>query len=295
MQTTDSDDLLKRVRRVEIKTRALSSGVFAGEYHSAFRGRGMSFAEVREYRIGDDVRDIDRNVTARTGRPHVKVYEEERELTVMLVVDVSGSTDFGSGEASVRMLLAEMAATLAFSAGHTGDKVGLLLFSSGAPLFLPPGKGRSHTLGIIRALLEYAPQEHSTNMGEALEYLMRVVRRRAIVFVMSDFLETPERYAEALHRMARKHDVAAIRVEDHRTAELPNVGLMKVCDAETGHELQLDTASAKVRALHALRHDEHVAALDDMMKRQGVDHVSVSPGDDYVKALMRLFARRGRR
>ena len=293
MLNTNTEELLKRVRRVEIKTRALSSGVFAGEYHSAFKGRGMSFAEVREYRIGDDVRDIDRNVTARLGRPHVKVYEEERELTVMLVVDISGSTDFGSGETNVRTLLAEMAATLAFSAGRTGDKVGLLLFSSGTPLFLPAGKGRSHTLRIIRELLEYTPESRETNLNEALEYLMRVVCRRAIVFVMSDFLGDTN-YADALRQLARKHDVAAIRIEDPRTAELPNVGLMRVCDAETGHELLLDTASAKVRRLHAERRKEHVAALDDLLKRQGIDHVSVMPGDDYVKALMRMFARRGR-
>lgn len=291
MLDTTTDDLLKRVRRVEIKTRARAAGIFAGEYHSAFKGRGMSFAEVREYRVGDDVRDIDHNVTARLGDPYVKVYEEERSLTVMLVVDVSGSTNFGTTEGSVRLLLAELAATLAFSAGRTGDKVGLLLYAKGAPLYLPPGKGRSHTLRIIRSLLQYTPEERGTDLSAALEMLMRLQRKRSVVFVLSDFVGELS-YADALRRLARRHDVAAVRVYDERTAQLPDVGLMRVCDAETGRSMMLDTSHSGVRAAYEGWWQQHAAELDDLMKRSGVDYVAVRNGDDYVRALMRLFARR---
>lgn len=287
----ETNDLIERVRRVEIKTRRLTSNIFAGEYHSAFKGRGMSFAEVREYQPGDDVRDIDWNVTARLNRPHVKVYEEERELTVMLLIDVSGSLDFGTETRTVRQMVTEIAATLAFSAMENNDKIGVIFFSSKVEKFIPPAKGRRHILRIIRELLEFRPESRRTDVRSGVEYLMRVLRKRCIAFLVSDFTGSMD-FSAALQVAARKHDVVAVQAYDRRTAELPDVGLMKVCDSETGHEQYLDTSSRKVREAHRSWWAERGRELDELFRRSRVDCVSVSTGDDYVKALMRLFAGR---
>lgn len=287
----DASDLLQRVRRVEIKTRALTQGVFAGEYHSAFKGRGMSFAEVREYEPGDDVRDVDWNVTARLDRPFIKVFEEERELTVMLVLDVSKSLSFGSRSRTGRELLAEIAATLAFSAVRAGDKVGALFFTDRIEKFIPPAKGREHVLCIVRELLGLDTIGERTDVGQAVEYLTRLVKRRCIAFVMSDFIDNKD-YTQALSIAARKHDVVAVKIYDERMKELPPVGLMRVEDAETGHEMYLDTSSAKVRARYAAMWGEQQRRLGVMLKKCGVDAVDVRTDGDYVKPLLNLFKRR---
>ena len=306
--------LMQKVRRIEIKTNALSSNVFAGEYHSAFKGRGMSFSEVREYQPGDDVRDIDWNVTARFDRTYVKVFEEERELTVMLLIDVSGSLDFGSQGQTQRELLTEIAATLAFSAIRNNDKIGVLFFSDRVEKFIPPAKGRSHILRIIRELLTIEPQSRKTDIGVGLEYFMRVVRKRSIAFLLSDFCDksfdalaakpskdktqvsAPVTTADALQQklmMARqKHDLVAVQIYDKRMAELPDVGLMKVEDAETGHQLYLDTSSPKVRAAHARHWQDFSERLELMLNRCRVDHAAVLTGSDYVKPLKGLLSRR---
>lgn len=295
--------LMQKVRRIEIKTHALSNNVFAGEYHSAFKGRGMSFSEVREYQPGDDVRDIDWNVTARFDRTYVKVFEEERELTVMLLVDVSGSLDFGSQGQTQRELLTEIAATLAFSAIRNNDKIGVLFFSDRVEKFIPPAKGRSHILRIIRELLTIEPQSRRTSVDAGLEFFMRVVRKRSIAFLLSDFqdaaLNREQRTtdaADALRQklmMARqKHDLVAVQVYDRRMAELPDVGLMKVEDAETGHSLYLDTSSPRVRAAHAEAWRAFSSRLDDLLNRCSIDHAAVMTGSDYVKPLKAVLSRR---
>ena len=236
----DTSEILKRVRQIEIKTRGLSNNIFAGEYHSAFKGRGMAFSEVREYQYGDDIRDIDWNVTARFNRPFVKVFEEERELTVMLVIDVSGSLSFGTVSQTKREMVAEIAATLAFSAIQNNDKIGVIFFSDRIEKFIPPKKGRKHILRIIRELLDFTPQSKSTDIGQAIEYLTQAIKRRCTAFLLSDFIDRKD-YRTALTVANRKHDVVAIQVFDRRMADLPDVGLMKVCDAETGHEQYIDT------------------------------------------------------
>ncbi len=287
----DTTELLKRVRQIEIKTRALTNNIFAGEYHSAFKGRGMSFAEVREYQPGDDVRDIDWNVTARLGRPYVKVFEEERELTVMLLIDVSGSLEFGSVSRFQRDLVAEIAATLAFSAIQNNDKIGVIFFSDRIEKFIPPKKGRKHILYIIRELLTLRPEGRHTDIGTALEYLVSALRRRSIAFVLSDFIDGHD-YSKALTIANRKHDVAAVRVYDRRMAELPDVGLLKVTDAETGHEQYIDTSSRRIREAHREWWADSCLRVDKTMGASMVDHVSVATDEDYVKALMNLFAKR---
>ena len=231
----ETSELLSRVRRIEIKTRALTNNIFAGEYHSAFKGRGMSFAEVREYQPGDDIRDIDWNVTARMNRPYIKIYEEERELTVMLLIDLSASQMFGTRQRSQRDLATEIAATLAFSAMQNNDKIGVIFFTDRIEKFIPPQKGRKHVLYIIRELLNFQPQNKRTNLGVALEYLVRIMSKRTITFLISDFLASND-FTKQLSIAARKHDVVALQVYDRCMAQLPNVGLIKVTDAETGHE-----------------------------------------------------------
>lgn len=289
MNTTE---LLKQVRRVEIKTKALSNNIFAGEYHSAFKGRGMSFAEVREYQIGDDVRDIDWNVTARFNRPHVKVFEEERELTLMLLIDVSRSLDFGTQKRRTRDLVAEIAATLSFSALQNNDKVGAIFFSDKVELFVPPKKGRKHILYVIRELLSRPSQSRPANVGLALEYLMQTISKRCIAFVLSDFFVDGDD-TKPLSIASRKHDVVAIQVYDRRMAVLPDVGLLKVVDAETGHEQYVDSSSASVRASHSQWWRNHQHELRECLRKSGVDGISVATTDDYVKSLMMLFAGRG--
>lgn len=289
----DTNDLLQRVRRVEIKTKALTNNIFAGEYHSAFKGRGMSFAEVREYQTGDDVRDIDWNVTARLNRPHIKVFEEERELTVMLLVDVSGSQSFGTRERTMRELATEIAATIAFSAIQNNDKIGVIFFSDRIEGYVPPQKGRKHILCIIRELLDMNPHSHRTDISGAIEYLMRVQKRRCIAFILSDFVDSHD-YTAPLQIASRRHEIVAVRLYDRCMSELPNVGLMKVVDAETGHEQYVDTSSRKIRESHRAWWLAEERRLKQTLRKNGVDEVSVTTDGDYVRALMNLFSNRSK-
>ena len=283
--------MLKRVRQIEIKTKGLSNNIFAGEYHSAFKGRGMAFAEVREYQYGDDIRDIEWNVTARFNKPFVKVFEEERELTVMLCVDVIGSLEFGSVVQTKRRMLTEIAATLAFSAIQNNDKIGVIFFSDHIEKFIPPKKGRKHILYIIRELLEFKPESNRTDVGQAVEYLTSVIKRRCTAFLLSDFIDEKD-FRQALTIANRKHDVVAVQVYDRRVSELPDVGLMQIHDAETGEEMLIDTSSKKVRNLHAAWWRGQQNRLRDTFTRSGVDNVSVRTDQDYVAALMGLFRQR---
>ena len=288
----DALELFKQVRKIEIKTRGLSSNIFAGQYHSAFKGRGMAFSEVREYQVGDDVRDIDWNVTARFRRPFGKVFEEERELTVMLLIDVSGSLDFGTTERTKREMATEMAAILAFSAIQNNDKIGVIFFSDRIEKYIPPKKGRKHILYIIHEMLDFKPESKRTNVAAAIEYLTRVMKRRCIAFVVSDFY-AENSFQKELQIANSKHDVVAIQVYDQRAKTLPNVGLMKVKDAETGHEMFIDTASAKLRRAHTEYWLERMNTLKTTFAQSNVDWVSVATNEDYVKAMMLLFMQRG--
>ena len=288
----DALELFKQVRKIEIKTRGLSSNIFAGQYHSAFKGRGMAFSEVREYQFGDDVRDIDWNVTARFRRPFVKVFEEERELTVMLLIDVSGSLDFGTTQRTKREMATEMAAILAFSARQNNDKIGVIFFSDRIEKYIPPKKGRKHILYIIHEMLDFKPESKRTNVAAAIEYLTRVMKRRCIAFVVSDFY-AENSFQKELQIANSKHDVVAIQVYDQRAKTLPNVGLMKVKDAETGHEMFIDTASAKLRRAHTEYWLERMNTLKTTFAQSNVDWVSVATNEDYVKAMMLLFMQRG--
>ena len=287
----ETSDILKRVRQIEIKTRGLSNNIFAGEYHSAFKGRGMAFSEVREYQYGDDIRDIEWNVTARFNKPYIKVFEEERELTVMLLVDVSGSLNFGTSVQMKRDMVTEIAATLAFSAIQNNDKIGVIFFSDRIEKFIPPKKGRKHILFIIRELLDFQPESQRTDVGMAVEYLSRVIKRRCTAFLLSDFLDNKD-FRTPLTVANRKHDIVALQVYDRRVAELPNIGLIKVRDAETGFERYIDTSSSKVRNAQAAWWKESQAKLQDTFTRSNVDSVSVRTDQDYVTALKSLFAQR---
>ena len=287
----DANELIKKVRKIEIKTRGLSSNIFAGQYHSAFKGRGMAFSEVREYQYGDDVRDIDWNVTARFNKPYVKVFEEERELTVMLLVDMSSSLDFGTEGMYKRDMLAEIAATLAFAAIQNNDKIGAIFFTDRIEKFIPPQKGRKHILYIIREVLGFEPESRQTDITVPLQYLTNAIKKRCTTFVLSDFIEERD-FKNALTIANRKHDVVAIQVYDKRVEELPNVGLMKMADPESGEDVYVDTASSRVRALHRKWWEESQARLRDTFSKSGVDAISVRTDQDYVKALMNLFAKR---
>ena len=286
----DTKELLKKVRKIEIKTKGLSNHIFTGEYHSAFKGRGMTFSEVREYQYGDDVRSIDWNVTARFNHPYVKIYEEERELTMLLLVDVSRSSWFGTVQAYKREVLAEISAVLAFSAMNNNDKVGAIFFSSEVEKFIPPKKGRSHILRIIRELLDYQAEGHDTNIGEAVKYMNQVVKKRCIAFVLSDFIALG--YAEPLRIAGRKHDVVGVRVYDERDAHLPDVGLVHLLDAEQGTQRWIDTSKRKTREAY----EQHFRQTDQYFKtsfqRSGQDSVSLRTQDSYVRALMQLFKKR---
>ena len=288
-------DILKRVRQIEIKTRGLSDEIFAGKYHSAFRGRGMSFAEVREYRVGDDVRDIDWNVTARSERTHVKVFEEERELTMMLVVDVSPSRMFGSKELTKKNVITEIAATLAFSAAKNNDKVGCILFSDKVEKFIPPKKGRAHVMMIIRELVGFEPKGTSTNISEALRYLVGVNKKRATTFLLSDLINAESDMAkldDALKIASSRHDIMAIRVYDERDRELPNVGIVEVEDSETGRREWLDTSSRAVRNFWRDSYDERNMAMKTLLQQNRVDRVDVATDEDYVVELIKMFKQR---
>lgn len=288
----ETSELIKKVRKIEIKTRGLSHNIFAGQYHSAFKGRGMSFSEVRDYQYGDDVRDIDWNVTARFNKPFVKVFEEERELTVMLLVDLSDSLDFGTTICTKREMLAEIAATIAFAAIQNNDKIGVIFFTDRIEKFIPPQKGRKHILYIIRELLNIEPESKNTNIKVPLEFLTNALKKRCTAFMLSDFICTAD-YRNAMTIANRKHDLVAIQVYDRRLAELPNIGLIKVRDAENDVEMYIDTSSRKVReAQHAWWRTQN-ENLKDTLQRSRVDYVSVRTDQDYVKALMALFAQRG--
>ena len=287
----ETSELLKKVRKIEIKTRGLSQNIFAGQYHSAFKGRGMAFAEVREYQFGDDVRDIDWNVTARFQHPYVKVFEEERELTVMLLIDVSGSLNFGTARQLKSDMATEIAATLVFSAIQNNDKIGVIFFSDRIEKYIPPQKGRKHILYIIREMLDFHPQSQKTDVGMALEYLTRVMKRRCTAFVLSDFYTRAD-FSTVLQIANRKHDVAAIQVYDKRAKELPDVGLIKVRDAETGHDIYIDTSSKKLRQAHTRYWMEREETLRQTFAKSNVDWVSVATDEDYVKQMMLLFSSR---
>jgi uncharacterized protein (DUF58 family) len=287
----ETSEILKKVRKIEIKARGLSSNVFAGQYHSAFKGRGMAFSEVREYQYGDDVRDIDWNVTARFHRPYIKVFEEERELTVMLMIDVSGSLDFGTQRQMKRDMVTEIAATIAFSAIQNNDKIGVVFFSDRIEKYVPPKKGRKHILYIIREMLDFQPQSHRTDIKQALEFLTSVAKRRCTAFVLSDFYDTQD-FLQPLQIANRKHDVVALQVYDIRAKELPNVGLIRVVDAETGYEQYIDTSSRQLRQAHERYWRNAQEKLKDTMSKSNVDLVSIATNDDYVKSLLMLFKRR---
>lgn len=287
----ETSELLKKVRRIEIKTRGLSANIFAGQYHSAFKGRGMAFSEVREYQYGDDIRDIDWNVTARYHKPFVKVFEEERELTVMLMVDVSGSGDFGTHVSIKRDIVTEIAATLAFSAIQNNDKIGVIFFSDKIEKFIPPKKGKKHILYIIRELLTFEAESKKTDINMALKYLTNVIKKRCTTFMISDFIDTAD-YKNALTIANRKHDIVALQVYDILDAEIPNVGLMKILDAETGNEQWIDTSARKVREHLKTWWNKRQEVMRDTFNRSRVDSVSVRTDKDYVKELLLLFKKR---
>ena len=287
----ETSELLKKVRQIEIKTRGLSSNIFAGQYHSAFKGRGMAFSEVREYEFGDDIRDIDWNVTARYSKPFVKIYEEERELTVMLLVDVSGSSFFGTRETLKKEMITEVAATLAFSAIQNNDKIGVVFFSNQIEKFIPPKKGKKHILYIIRELINFEPQEAKTDIAKVLQYLTNAIKKRCTAFVFSDYIDKGN-YRHALTIANRKHDMVAIQIFDERETEMPKVGLVKIKDAESGSEKYVDTDSRRVREAYKNWWEKRQAEMDDAFKRSRVDSVSIRTDEDYVKALIGLFNKR---
>ena len=287
----ETSEIIKKVRKIEIKARGLSSNIFAGQYHSAFKGRGMAFSEVREYQFGDDVRDIDWNVTARFHRPYVKVFEEERELTVMLLIDVSGSLDFGTQRQMKRDMVTEIAATIAFSAIQNNDKIGVIFFSDKIEKYIPPKKGRKHILYIIREMLDFQPESRRTDVKQAIEFLSSVQKRRTTAFILSDFYVRND-FQQSLQICNRKHDVVAIQVYDIRAKELPDVGLMKVVDAETGFEQYVDTGSRKLRQTYQRYWMGRQAELSETFNKSNVDHVSIATNEDFVKSLLLLFKQR---
>lgn len=287
----DARELLEKVRKIEIKTRGLSQNIFAGEYHTAFKGRGVIFSEVREYQPGDDIRDIDWNVTARHNRPYVKVYEEERELTMMLLIDVSGSSDFGAVGESKKERIAEIAATLAFSSIQNNDKVGVIFFSDHIEKFIPPKKGRKHILLIIREIIDMVPTSKGTDIDVALKFMTNALKKRCSAFLLSDFIDSHD-YFSSMSIANRKHDLAAIQVYDRRDAIMPNVGLVRVRDMETGQDRWIDTSSAKVRRAFDKAWYERQQKVSSITARCGVDMVTVTTDEDYVKALLTLFHNR---
>ncbi|MCE4564116.1 DUF58 domain-containing protein [Maribellus sp. CM-23] len=289
METTD---LLKKVRKIEIKTRGLSRNIFAGEYHSAFKGRGMAFSEVREYQFGDDIRNIDWNVTARYNHPYVKVFEEERELTVMLLIDVSGSREFGTFEKLKKNVITELSAVLSFSAIQNNDKIGVIFFSDKIEKFIPPKKGKSHILRIIRELIDFQPEDRGTDITEAIRYLTNAIKKRCTAFVISDFMDENTELEMALSIANNKHDVVALKIFDERETELPSIGMIKLKDAETGHYVWVDSSSRRTRNMYSDWWRKHTARLDVMFKKCGVDYVAIDTNEDYVKSLMTLFRKR---
>ncbi|HZL10847.1 MAG TPA: DUF58 domain-containing protein [Prolixibacteraceae bacterium] len=289
----ETSELIKRVRKIEIKTRGLSRNIFAGEYHSAFKGRGMAFSEVREYQFGDDVRNIDWNVTARYNKPFIKIYEEERELTVMLLIDVSGSREFGSMDKLKKNIITEISAILAFSAIQNNDKIGVIFFSDKIEKFIPPKKGRSHILRIISELIDFKPEARGTDISGAIRYLTNAIKKRCTAFVISDFIQKDQALENALSIANNRHDIVALRIYDERETELPNIGMIKLKDAETGEYTWVDSSDRKARAIYRKWWIDLSAQLDYSFKRSRVDYVSISTNHDYVKALISLFKKRG--
>jgi uncharacterized protein (DUF58 family) len=287
METTE---LLKKVRKIEIKTRGISNQIFSGEYHSAFKGRGMAFSEVREYQPGDDIRAIDWNVTARFNHPYIKIFEEERELTVMLVVDVSGSENFGTQKQLKKDVITELCAVLAFSAIKNNDKIGVIFFSDKIEKFIPPKKGKSHILRIIRDLIEFEPESNKTNIEQALRFFTNVVKKRSIAFLISDFMT--DNYKDALKIANKKHDLIALRIYDKRETELPNIGLVKLKDAESGQLAWVDTSSKHVRTHYSINAKKRESYLKDLFNKCGVDTANIGTHESYIQPLMNLFKKR---
>jgi uncharacterized protein (DUF58 family) len=286
----DTNELLKKVRKIEIKTRRLSKQIFAGEYHSAFKGKGMTFSEVREYQYGDDIRNIDWNVTARFNHPYVKIYEEERELTVVLLVDVSGSRNFGTHKQLKKNLITEVSAVLSFSAIHNNDKIGVILFSDKIEKYIPPKKGRQHILRIIRELIEFEPESNGTNIAEALRYLTNVIKKKSTAFIISDFID--KNYEEALKIANKKHDLIALKIFDRIEKELASVGMMLLKDAESGNVIRADTSNRKVREEYKKYWIAKNREINTILLKHGIDSVDLETGYDYVKPLMNLFKKR---
>jgi len=287
----DTKDILKKVRKIEIKTRRLSNHIFSGEYHSSFKGRGMTFSEVRQYQFGDDVRAIDWNVTARYNEPYIKVFEEERELTMMLMVDISGSESFGTKNEFKKDIVTEIAATMAFSATQNNDKIGLILFSDQVELFIPPKKGKSHVLRIIRELIEFQPKSRKTDVGQALKFLSGVLKKRAIVFLISDFMATPD-YEHTLKIASKKHDITGVRVYDIREEEMPNIGLVNMLDAETGQSMLVNTGSKSVRTQYSAYYQERLKYFKETFSRCGAGALSTRVDESYVTKLLGYFKSR---
>ncbi|MEI8201676.1 MAG: DUF58 domain-containing protein [Bacteroidota bacterium] len=289
----ETSELLKKVRKIEIKSRGLTRHIFAGQYHSAFKGKGIAFSEVREYQYGDDIRSIDWNVTARLRHPFIKVFDEERELTVMLLIDVSASNQFGTQVQFKQELITEIAAVLAFSAINNNDKVGVVFFSDKVEKFIPPKKGSSHILRIVSELLNFKPQQKGTDISEVLRFITNAIKKRSTVFLLSDFMTS--KFEDALKIANSKHDLVALRIFDPRETELPNVGLMKVMDAESGKQEWMDTSNSNLRAMYARQWKQHEAYLKDIVSKSGVDMVQITNGEDYVKPLLKFFKMRGAR
>lgn len=287
----DTKELLKKVRKIEIKTRRLSDHIFGGEYHSTFKGRGMTFSEVRQYQFGDDVRNIDWNVTARYNEPYIKVFEEERELTMMLVADVSGSEFFGTDKQFKNEIVTEVAATLAFSAMQNNDKIGLILFTDKIELYIPPKKGKYHVLRIIRELLEFKPKSKKTDLGQAIKFLSNVMKKKAIVFVLSDFIT--DGYDHTMKIAANKHDITGIRIYDQREENIPSLGMVQMEDEETGELMLVNTSSKKTRTSYEVYYKERVAYFKETFKRSGAGVIDVRTDESYVKKLLGYFKRRG--
>ena len=286
----EETDLLKKVRRIEIKARGLTRHIFAGEYHSAFKGRGIAFSEVREYQYGDDIRSIDWNVTARFNHPYIKIFEEERELTVMLLIDVSGSGNFGTAVSFKRDVMTEVAAVLSFSAIFNNDKIGVIFFTDKVEKFIPPQKGRKHILRIIRELLDFRPKSNRTNLDESLRYLTNAIKKKCTAFIISDFI-APD-FEESLRIASNKHDIAAIKVFDQVETSLPDLGLVKVLDSETGYEKRIDTSTRRSRETYQKWWKDHLSQISNVFKRCGVDTAFISTHEDYVKPLIKLFESR---
>ncbi|MCQ2210757.1 MAG: DUF58 domain-containing protein [Paludibacteraceae bacterium] len=286
----DTNEILKKVRKIEIKTKGLSRNIFAGEYHTAFKGRGMTFSEVREYQYGDDVRNIDWNVTARFNKPYIKVFEEEREMTMMLLVDVSGSGEFGTVNQIKRDMMTELAATIAFSAIQNNDKIGVIFFTDQIEKFIPPQKGKKHVLYIIRELLGFEPQSKKTDIQGALQYMTNAIKKRCTAFIISDFISND--FSKSLTIANRKHDMVALQIYDRREMELPAVGLLKVKDAETGNDMWIDTSDKKLRNSYHQYWDNRQNELKQYFNQSGVDFTTIATDEDYVKALMKLFKQR---